>query len=196
MRMRWAFRPTTRAVLTAEVETARWFEALLAAKRRRQGKGARCRQAGGQLADVRTVRRAQPAGQGRLRIRPVTPSQAAELLALVALMARFRVRLPSRSSKRCWKPARRGAIVEREGPQAGKRQRRDRRHRSTRCSPTMPTRSSSIKGGKEALFGFFVGQTMKAMQGKANPQRGQRAAEKGSRCLRSRGNSNGRWARV
>ena len=23
--------------------------------------------------------------------------------------------------------------------------------------------------GKEALFGFFVGQTMKAMQGKANP---------------------------
>ena len=26
------------------------------------------------------------------------------------------------------------------------------------------------KGGKEALFGFFVGQTMKAMQGKSNPQ--------------------------
>jgi aspartyl-tRNA(Asn)/glutamyl-tRNA(Gln) amidotransferase subunit B len=26
------------------------------------------------------------------------------------------------------------------------------------------------RGGKVALFGFFVGQTMKAMQGKANPQ--------------------------
>jgi aspartyl-tRNA(Asn)/glutamyl-tRNA(Gln) amidotransferase subunit B len=26
------------------------------------------------------------------------------------------------------------------------------------------------RAGKEALFGFFVGQTMKAMQGKANPQ--------------------------
>ena len=26
------------------------------------------------------------------------------------------------------------------------------------------------RGGKEALFGFFVGQSMKAMQGKANPQ--------------------------
>ena len=26
------------------------------------------------------------------------------------------------------------------------------------------------KDGKEALFGFFVGQTMKAMAGKANPQ--------------------------
>ena len=25
------------------------------------------------------------------------------------------------------------------------------------------------KAGKEALFGFFVGQTMKAMAGKANP---------------------------
>ena len=34
----------------------------------------------------------------------------------------------------------------------------------------MPTRSSEYQGGKEALFGFFVGQTMKAMQGKANPQ--------------------------
>jgi aspartyl-tRNA(Asn)/glutamyl-tRNA(Gln) amidotransferase subunit B len=26
------------------------------------------------------------------------------------------------------------------------------------------------KAGKEALFGFFVGQTMKAMAGKANPK--------------------------
>jgi aspartyl-tRNA(Asn)/glutamyl-tRNA(Gln) amidotransferase subunit B len=29
---------------------------------------------------------------------------------------------------------------------------------------------TQFKSGKEALFGFFVGQTMKAMQGKANPQ--------------------------
>jgi aspartyl-tRNA(Asn)/glutamyl-tRNA(Gln) amidotransferase subunit B len=29
---------------------------------------------------------------------------------------------------------------------------------------------AEYKGGKEALFGFFVGQSMKAMQGKANPQ--------------------------
>jgi len=28
---------------------------------------------------------------------------------------------------------------------------------------------AQYKGGKEALFGFFVGQTMKAMQGKGNP---------------------------
>ena len=32
-----------------------------------------------------------------------------------------------------------------------------------------PLSVEQFKGGKEALFGFFVGQTMKAMQGKANP---------------------------
>ena len=29
---------------------------------------------------------------------------------------------------------------------------------------------AQYKGGKQALFGFFVGQVMKAMAGKANPQ--------------------------
>ena len=29
---------------------------------------------------------------------------------------------------------------------------------------------AEYRGGKQALFGFFVGQTMKAMQGKGNPQ--------------------------
>ena len=29
---------------------------------------------------------------------------------------------------------------------------------------------AEYKGGKPQLFGFFVGQVMKAMQGKANPQ--------------------------
>ena len=29
---------------------------------------------------------------------------------------------------------------------------------------------AEYKSGKQALFGFFVGQTMKAMAGKANPQ--------------------------
>ena len=33
-----------------------------------------------------------------------------------------------------------------------------------------PDKVEQYRGGKEALFGFFVGQTMKAMQGKANPQ--------------------------
>src|SRR3546814_17957006 len=33
-----------------------------------------------------------------------------------------------------------------------------------------PGQLEQYRGGKDALFGFFVGQTMKAMQGKANPQ--------------------------
>jgi aspartyl-tRNA(Asn)/glutamyl-tRNA(Gln) amidotransferase subunit B len=32
-----------------------------------------------------------------------------------------------------------------------------------------PGQLEQYRGGKESLFGFFVGQTMKAMGGKANP---------------------------
>ena len=35
---------------------------------------------------------------------------------------------------------------------------------------TSPNQIEQYKGGKEKLFGYFVGQTMKATQGKANPQ--------------------------
>ncbi len=33
-----------------------------------------------------------------------------------------------------------------------------------------PHQLTDYRGGKEKLFGFFVGQVMKATQGKANPQ--------------------------
>ena len=33
-----------------------------------------------------------------------------------------------------------------------------------------PNQLEQYRSGKEALFGFFDGQTMKAMQGKGNPQ--------------------------
>ena len=33
-----------------------------------------------------------------------------------------------------------------------------------------PNQVAAYKGGKDKLFGFFVGQTMKATQGKANPK--------------------------
>ena len=33
----------------------------------------------------------------------------------------------------------------------------------------MPTRSPNTRSGKDKLFGFFVGQVMKAMAGKGNP---------------------------
>ena len=34
-----------------------------------------------------------------------------------------------------------------------------------------PDKVEQFKGGKEKLFGFFVGQTMKASKGSANPQK-------------------------
>ncbi|HHS92483.1 MAG TPA: Asp-tRNA(Asn)/Glu-tRNA(Gln) amidotransferase GatCAB subunit B, partial [Campylobacterales bacterium] len=34
-----------------------------------------------------------------------------------------------------------------------------------------PEKVEQFKGGKEKLFGFFVGQTMKASKGAANPQK-------------------------
>src|SRR5688572_11433244 len=33
-----------------------------------------------------------------------------------------------------------------------------------------PDKVAEFKGGKDKLFGFFVGQVIKAMAGKANPQ--------------------------
>jgi aspartyl-tRNA(Asn)/glutamyl-tRNA(Gln) amidotransferase subunit B len=33
-----------------------------------------------------------------------------------------------------------------------------------------PDQVASYRGGKEALFGFFVGQVIKASRGKANPK--------------------------
>lgn len=33
-----------------------------------------------------------------------------------------------------------------------------------------PNQTAQYKGGKVQLFGFFVGQVMKATQGRANPQ--------------------------
>jgi aspartyl-tRNA(Asn)/glutamyl-tRNA(Gln) amidotransferase subunit B len=33
-----------------------------------------------------------------------------------------------------------------------------------------PKQLADYRGGKEALFGFFVGQVMKASKGKANPK--------------------------
>ena len=58
-RASWASRAYNAAVLTAEVETARWFEALLAAPGKAGDRAARL-----QLGDLGTVRRAQPARQG------------------------------------------------------------------------------------------------------------------------------------
>ena len=62
-------------------------------------------------------------------------------------------------------------IVADAGPGQVTDDRGDRRRRSMRSSRPTPTRSPSTARGKDKLFGFFVGQVMKATQGKANPQK-------------------------
>ncbi len=62
-----------------------------------------------------------------------------------------------------------GAIVEREGL----KQESDSGAIEAAVDGVLAANADKVAeytGGKEALFGFFVGQVMKAMQGKGNPQ--------------------------
>ncbi len=147
------------SVLTAEVETARWFDQLLdqganpaAASNWVAGElfGALNR-LGKTIADC-----------------PVTPKQAAELLALVAdktlsgSLAKqvFEIMLETGSDA--------GAVVE----ERGLKQTSDSGAIDAEIDRILAANADKVdqyKAGKEALFGFFVGQTMKAMAGKANP---------------------------
>ncbi|RYD39085.1 MAG: Asp-tRNA(Asn)/Glu-tRNA(Gln) amidotransferase GatCAB subunit B, partial [Sphingomonadales bacterium] len=100
---------------------------------------------------------------------PVSPEHAAELLSLVAdgtisgtiAKAVFEKMLESGDAA--------GVIVERDGL----KQTSDTGAIEAEIAKILAANADKVeqyKGGKEALFGFFVGQTMKAMQGKANPQ--------------------------
>ena len=150
-------------VLTAEVETARWFEALLA-------------ECGGKVtgkAASNWVISDLFGALNRLGLSidasPVSPKQGAELLSLVAdgtlsgSLAKqvFEIMLETRED-----PA---AIVEARGM----KQTSDTGAIEAEIAKVLAANADKVdqyKAGKEALFGFFVGQTMKAMAGKANPQ--------------------------
>ncbi len=151
--------PYNAGVLTAEVETARWFDALLEA-------GAPAVAASnwvtGELFGALN-RIGKDISES-----PVTPGQAAELLALVAdgtlsgSLAKqvFEVMLETGDAP--------GKIVE----ERGLKQTSDTGAIEAVIAEVLaknPNQLEQYRGGKEALFGFFVGQTMKAMGGKANP---------------------------
>ena len=154
--------PYNAAVLTAEVETARWFEALLA-----------------QLGDEHALRASNWVitdlfgalnRLGRsIEDSPVTPRQGAELLRLIAdgtlsgTLAKqvFEIMFETRQDA--------GAIVE----ERGLRQTSDTGAIEKVIADVLAANQDKVaeyRSGKDKLFGFFVGQTMKAMQGKANPQ--------------------------
>ena len=150
------------AVLTAEVETARWFETLLAAL----GDEHAQRAANWVISDLFGA--LNRLGKD-IEHSPVTPVQGAELLRLVAdgtlsgTLAKqvFEILLETGED-----PA---AIVEARGL----KQTSDTGAIERVIADVLaanPDKVAEYRSGKDKLFGFFVGQTMKAMAGKANPQ--------------------------
>jgi len=161
--------PYNAGVLTAEVETARWFEVLLAECAAKQGKaeGDVAKQAANWL--MSELFGALNRLGKTLETSPVGPAQAAELLALVGdgtisgSIAKqvFEKMLETGDGA--------AAIVERDGL----KQTSDTGAIEAAVAKVLADNADKVeqyRGGKEALFGFFVGQTMKAMQGKGNPQ--------------------------
>jgi aspartyl-tRNA(Asn)/glutamyl-tRNA(Gln) amidotransferase subunit B len=150
-------------VLTAEAETARWFEALLAAG---EGKVAAKAASNWLISDLFGALNRLGLG---IDDSPVSPAQGAALLGLVAdgtlsgTLAKqvFEIMLETREDPL--------AIVEARGL----KQTSDTGAIEQAVDTVLAANADKVeqyKAGKTALFGFFVGQTMKAMGGKANPQ--------------------------
>jgi len=156
--------PYAASVLTADVAVARWFEALLAASGKPEAEVAQA-SANWLISDLfGALHRV-----GRtIDDSPVSPAQGAELLGLVAdgtlsgSLAKqvFEIMLETGSD-----PA---TIVD----ERGLRQTSDTGAIEAAIAGVLAAHADKVaeyRGGKDKLFGFFVGQTMKAMAGKANP---------------------------
>jgi aspartyl-tRNA(Asn)/glutamyl-tRNA(Gln) amidotransferase subunit B len=152
--------PYNASVLTAEVETARWFDALL-------GAGAEpVRAANWVVAELFGA--LNRLGRS-IEDSPVAPAQAAELLGLVADGTISGTIAKTVFEKMLESGEGAAAIVEREGL----RQTSDTGAIDAEIDRILAANADKVeqyKAGKQQLFGFFVGQTMKAMGGKANPQ--------------------------
>ncbi|MFN3370292.1 MAG: Asp-tRNA(Asn)/Glu-tRNA(Gln) amidotransferase subunit GatB [Sphingomonadaceae bacterium] len=160
--------PYLAGVLTADVEESLWFELLLAETARRQGR-----------AEADVAERAANWMTGELfgalnrmglsvAESPVTPAQGAELLALVAdgtlsgPLAKqvFEIMLETREDP--------GAIAEARGL----KQLSDTGALEAAIADVLAANADKVaeyRAGKDKLFGFFVGQVMKASGGRANP---------------------------
>lgn len=147
------------AVLTADKDTADWFEALLAT-------GVEAKRAANWVTGD-LFGALNRLGQD-IATSPVTPAAAGELLALSAdgtlsgPLAKqvFEIMLETGEAP--------GAIVEARGL----RQVSDTGAIDAAITAILSANADKVaqyRAGKEALFGFFVGQTMKAMAGKASP---------------------------
>jgi aspartyl-tRNA(Asn)/glutamyl-tRNA(Gln) amidotransferase subunit B len=161
--------PYNAQVLTAEVETARWFERLLGEAASAQGKQPAevAKQAANWL--ISELFGALNKLGKELGESPVTPQKGAELLALIGKGTISGSIAKQVLEKMLETGDGAAVIVEREGL----KQESDTGAIEAKIDEVLAANADKVeqyKGGKEALFGFFVGQTMKAMQGKANPQ--------------------------
>jgi aspartyl-tRNA(Asn)/glutamyl-tRNA(Gln) amidotransferase subunit B len=161
--------PYNAGVLTADVETARWFEALLAASAGRQGKPEA--EVAKQAANWLTSELFGALNKlGRtLEDSPVSPDAGGELLALMGDGTISGTIAKQVLEKMLETGDGAAMIVEREGL----KQTSDTGAIEAAVAKVLADNADKVeqyRGGKEALFGFFVGQTMKAMAGKANPQ--------------------------
>jgi aspartyl-tRNA(Asn)/glutamyl-tRNA(Gln) amidotransferase subunit B len=161
--------PYNAAVLTAEVETARWFELLLGETATAQGKQPAdvAKQAANWL--ISELFGALNKLGKSLEDSPVSPSGGAELLALIGkgTISGSIAKQVLETMLETGEGA--NAIVEREGL----KQESDTGAIEAKVDEILAANADKVeqyRGGKVALFGFFVGQTMKAMQGKGNPQ--------------------------
>ena len=139
-------------VLVSEKATARLLRGG------RQGPRSQARR---QLGDGRAVRRAQ---QRRARASTQSPVSAENLGGLIDLIADNTISRPHRQGRvrrdgrdrQARRADRRG-----KGPAPGHRHRRDRCRDRPASWPSNADKVAEYSGGKEKLFGFFVGQVMK-----------------------------------
>jgi len=152
------------AVLTAEHETALWFEELLDTTDEPEKIASSA--ANWMMSELFGA--LNKMGKS-IEQSPVSPAQAAELLGLIAddtisgKIAKqvFEIMLESGDGA--------SKIVE----EKGLKQESDTGAIEKVIAEVIAANEDKVaeyRGGKDKLFGFFVGQTMKAMQGKANPQ--------------------------
>ncbi|MGZ8421037.1 MAG: Asp-tRNA(Asn)/Glu-tRNA(Gln) amidotransferase subunit GatB [Allosphingosinicella sp.] len=154
------------SVLTADVTTARWFESLLEKLGASAGEQDLAKRAGNWVTS--DLFGALNRFGKSIEESPVGPAQAAELLRLTAdgtlsgTLAKqvFEIMLETGEDP--------GRIVE----ERGLKQTSDTGAIDSAIADILaanPDKVAEYRGGKDKLFGFFVGQVMKAMQGKANP---------------------------
>ncbi|MDQ3482403.1 MAG: Asp-tRNA(Asn)/Glu-tRNA(Gln) amidotransferase GatCAB subunit B, partial [Pseudomonadota bacterium] len=152
--------PYNASVLTADVDIAGWFDALLET-------GAEPKAAANWTASE--LFGALNRMNLTIEHSPLTPAQAGELLNLVGdgtlsgTLAKqvFEIMLETGEGA--------GEIVEKRGL----KQTSDTGEIDSRVEEVIaanPDKVAEYKSGKQQLFGFFVGQVMKAMGGKANPK--------------------------